>query len=59
MMLPQVCVFSQVLAIFLIQYGRRKGVRSTGVLCSFWLLHTIAAIFILRERILDILEEVR
>ena len=42
----------------LVQYGRRKGQRSAGLLFVYWLLHTLAAIFILRERSIDIMEQV-
>ncbi|ELU09880.1 hypothetical protein CAPTEDRAFT_178694 [Capitella teleta] len=56
---PVLNIPAMILAAILIQLGRFKGVRSTGVLFIYWLLQSAGALFILRERILDIIELVR
>ena len=40
--------FRQVVAIVLIQFGRQRGVRSTGVLFIYWLLQSVAAVLALQ-----------
>ena len=44
----QVSFFRQVMAIALIQFGRQRGVRSTGVLFIYWLLQLVAAVLALQ-----------
>jgi len=36
------------MAIVLIQFGRQRGVRSTGVLFIYWLLQSVAAVLALQ-----------
>ncbi len=53
------CLFvSQGLAILFIQLGRRKGVRSSGIIFNYFLLHTIAGIFRLKSLISHAVREV-
>lgn len=39
---------SQVMAVVLIQFGRQRGVRSTGVLFIYWLLQLVSAVLALQ-----------
>jgi len=46
------CVFVlQLFAAGLIELGRRRGERVSGVLFIYWLIHVISAIIILRSKI--------
>ena len=49
----------QAVATSLIQVGRSRGVRSTGVLFIYWTLHVVCAALILRSLVIDHVEEVR
>ena len=42
----------QVLAALFIEMGRRKGVRSSGVMFVFWVMQVVAAVFIFRSLVL-------
>ena len=52
-----VCVF-QLLATFLIQYERMKGVQSSGVMLIYWLLALLCATVTFRSKILQALDQV-
>ena len=49
----------QALATSLVQVGRSRGVRSTGVLFIYWTLHVVCASLILRSLVIEHREEVR
>lgn len=48
----------QLLATFLIQLERRKGVQSSGIMLTFWLIALLCALAILRSKIMTALKEV-
>lgn len=48
----------QLLATFLIQLERRKGVQSSGIMLTFWLVALLCALVILRSKIMNALKEV-
>lgn len=60
--LPSACLacFSlfQLLATFLIQLERRKGVQSSGTMLIFWLIAFLCALVILRSKIMNAIKEV-
>jgi len=39
---------AQMMAVVLIQFGRQRGVRSTGVLFIYWLLQLVSAVLALQ-----------
>uniref|UniRef100_A0A671NJH7 Multidrug resistance-associated protein 1 n=1 Tax=Sinocyclocheilus anshuiensis TaxID=1608454 RepID=A0A671NJH7_9TELE len=49
--------FFLLLATFLIQYERRKGVQSSGVMLNFWLIAIVCATVTFRSKILHALNE--
>lgn len=52
-------VFQQTVSVGLIQFGRRRAVRSTGVLFIYWLLQLISASLILQSRARAVQAQVR
>ena len=48
----------QLLATFLIQIERRRGVQSSGIMLTFWLIALLCALAILRSKIMTALKEV-
>lgn len=55
----QLALFAQLLATFLIQYERLRGVQSSGVLFIFWFLCVLCAIVPFRSKILQASSQVR
>ncbi|XP_063126133.1 multidrug resistance-associated protein 1-like isoform X2 [Rattus norvegicus] len=45
------------LATFLIQFERRKGVQSSGIMLTFWLVALLCALAILRSKIISALKK--
>ena len=52
-----VCI-PQLLATFLTQYERIKGVQSSGVMLNFWLVAVLCATVTFRSKVLQALQEV-
>ena len=50
--------FVKAVAVSLIQVGRKKGVRATGVLFIYWVLHLLCAGVILRSMIIAFIKDV-
>ncbi|XP_073399008.1 multidrug resistance-associated protein 1 [Dendrobates tinctorius] len=53
---PTVLGITMLLATFLIQYERIKGVQSSGVLLNFWIIALLCAIIIFRSKVLHALK---
>ncbi|CAJ0967200.1 unnamed protein product [Ranitomeya imitator] len=53
---PTVLGITMLLATFLIQYERIKGVQSSGVLLHFWIIALLCAIIIFRSKVLHALK---
>uniref|UniRef100_A0AAY4BU55 Multidrug resistance-associated protein 1 n=1 Tax=Denticeps clupeoides TaxID=299321 RepID=A0AAY4BU55_9TELE len=56
---PTMLGITMLLATFLIQYERIKGVQSSGVMLNFWLIAFLCATVSFRSRILQTINEVR
>nr|XP_020137224.1 multidrug resistance-associated protein 1 isoform X3 [Microcebus murinus] len=54
---PTLLGITMLLATFLIQLERRKGVQSSGVMLTFWLVALVCALAILRSKIMNALKE--
>uniref|UniRef100_A0A671NGU8 Multidrug resistance-associated protein 1 n=1 Tax=Sinocyclocheilus anshuiensis TaxID=1608454 RepID=A0A671NGU8_9TELE len=54
---PTMLGVTMLLATFLIQYERRKGVQSSGVMLNFWLIAIVCATVTFRSKILHALNE--
>ncbi|XP_036051965.1 multidrug resistance-associated protein 1 isoform X3 [Onychomys torridus] len=54
---PTLLGITMLLATFLIQLERRKGVQSSGIMLIFWLLALLCAIAILRSKIISALKK--
>ncbi|XP_054363501.1 multidrug resistance-associated protein 1 isoform X3 [Mirounga angustirostris] len=54
---PTLLGITMLLATFLIQLERRKGVQSSGIMLTFWLLALLCALAILRSKIMTALKE--
>ncbi|KAM9584296.1 multidrug resistance-associated protein 1 [Trichechus inunguis] len=54
---PTLLGITMLLATFLIQLERRKGVQSSGIMLTFWLVALLCAAAILRSRIMAALKE--
>ncbi|KAM7148297.1 multidrug resistance-associated protein 1 isoform 3-T3 [Molossus nigricans] len=54
---PTLLGITMLLATFLIQLERRKGVQSSGIMLTFWLIALLCALVILRSRIMTALKE--
>ncbi|XP_032957047.1 multidrug resistance-associated protein 1 isoform X1 [Rhinolophus ferrumequinum] len=54
---PTLLGITMLLATFLIQFERRKGVQSSGVMLTFWLVALLCALVILRSKIMNALKE--
>ncbi|XP_019521622.1 PREDICTED: multidrug resistance-associated protein 1 [Hipposideros armiger] len=54
---PTFLGITMLLATFLIQLERRKGVQSSGIMLTFWLIALLCAIAILRSKIMTALKE--
>ncbi|XP_067238284.1 multidrug resistance-associated protein 1 isoform X1 [Chanodichthys erythropterus] len=54
---PTMLGITMLLATFLIQYGRMKGVQSSGVMLNFWLIAIVCATVTFRSKILLALNE--
>ncbi|XP_062035577.1 multidrug resistance-associated protein 1 [Lepus europaeus] len=54
---PTLLGITMLLATFLIQLERRKGVQSSGILLTFWLIALLCALAILRSKIMTALKE--
>ncbi|KAM4697381.1 multidrug resistance-associated protein 1-like isoform 2-T2 [Rhinophrynus dorsalis] len=52
---PTVLGITMLLATFLIQYERMKGVQSSGVMLNFWIVALLCAIIIFRSKVLHAL----
>uniref|UniRef100_A0A671NEJ6 Multidrug resistance-associated protein 1 n=1 Tax=Sinocyclocheilus anshuiensis TaxID=1608454 RepID=A0A671NEJ6_9TELE len=55
---PTMLGVTMLLATFLIQYERRKGVQSSGVMLNFWLIAIVCATVTFRSKILHALNEI-
>ncbi|MGH0130137.1 UNVERIFIED_CONTAM: hypothetical protein FKN15_041188 [Acipenser sinensis] len=55
---PTLLGITMLLAVFLIQYDRIKGVQSSGVMLGFWLIAVVCAAVTFRSKILQALNEV-
>uniref|UniRef100_A0A8C1YWK0 Multidrug resistance-associated protein 1 n=1 Tax=Cyprinus carpio TaxID=7962 RepID=A0A8C1YWK0_CYPCA len=55
---PTMLGVTMLLATFLIQYERKKGVQSSGVMLNFWLITVVCATVTFRSKILHALNEV-
>lgn len=55
---PTLLGITMLLATFLIQLERRKGVQSSGIMLTFWLVALLCALAILRSKIMTALKEV-
>ncbi|KAE8579699.1 hypothetical protein XENTR_v10024156 [Xenopus tropicalis] len=53
---PTVLGITMLLATFLIQYERIKGVQSSGVMLNFWIVALLCAIIIFRSKVLHALK---
>uniref|UniRef100_A0A8C5L1S6 Multidrug resistance-associated protein 1 n=1 Tax=Jaculus jaculus TaxID=51337 RepID=A0A8C5L1S6_JACJA len=54
---PTLLGVTMLLATFLIQLERRKGVQSSGIMLTFWLVALLCALAILRSKIMAALKE--
>ncbi|XP_021513222.1 multidrug resistance-associated protein 1 isoform X3 [Meriones unguiculatus] len=54
---PTLLGITMLLAIFLIQLERRKGVQSSGIMLTFWLVALLCALAILRSKIISALKK--
>ncbi|XP_063510414.1 multidrug resistance-associated protein 1 isoform X7 [Pongo pygmaeus] len=54
---PTLLGVTMLLATFLIQLERRKGVQSSGIMLTFWLVALLCALAILRSKIMTALKE--
>ncbi|XP_042554225.1 multidrug resistance-associated protein 1 isoform X2 [Dipodomys spectabilis] len=54
---PTLLGITMLLATFLIQLERRKGVQSSGIMLTFWLVALLCALVILRSKIMAALRE--
>ncbi|XP_065392891.1 multidrug resistance-associated protein 1 isoform X2 [Macaca fascicularis] len=54
---PTLLGITMLLATFLIQLERRKGVQSSGIMLTFWLVALLCALGILRSKIMTALKE--
>ncbi|KAL4693288.1 hypothetical protein H8957_002783 [Semnopithecus entellus] len=54
---PTLLGITMLLATFLIQLQRRKGVQSSGIMLTFWLVALLCALAILRSKIMTALKE--
>ncbi|XP_036164279.1 multidrug resistance-associated protein 1 [Myotis myotis] len=54
---PTLLGITMLLATFLIQLERRKGIQSSGIMLTFWLIALICALVILRSKIMTALKE--
>ncbi|XP_053413290.1 multidrug resistance-associated protein 1 isoform X3 [Nycticebus coucang] len=54
---PTLLGITMLLATFLIQLERRKGVHSSGIMLTFWLIALLCALPILRSKIMTALKE--
>ncbi|XP_063479869.1 multidrug resistance-associated protein 1-like isoform X3 [Symphalangus syndactylus] len=54
---PTLLGITMLLATFLIQLERRKGVQSSGIMLTFWLVALLCALAILRSKIMTALKE--
>ncbi|KAM4829793.1 multidrug resistance-associated protein 1 isoform 2-T2 [Thomomys bottae] len=54
---PTLLGITMLLATFLIQLERRKGVQSSGIMLIFWLVALLCALVILRSKIMAALQE--
>nr|XP_054389570.1 nuclear pore complex-interacting protein family member B4 isoform X4 [Pongo abelii] len=54
---PTLFGITMLLATFLIQLERRKGVQSSGIMLTFWLVALLCALAILRSKIMTALKE--
>ncbi|XP_023560439.1 multidrug resistance-associated protein 1 isoform X4 [Octodon degus] len=54
---PTLLGITMLLATFLIQLERRKGVQSSGIMLTFWLVALLCALAIFRSRIMTALKE--
>ncbi|XP_063479792.1 multidrug resistance-associated protein 1 isoform X9 [Symphalangus syndactylus] len=54
---PTLLGITMLLATFLIQLERRKGVQSSGIMLTFWLIALLCALAILRSKIMTALKE--
>ncbi|XP_074202385.1 multidrug resistance-associated protein 1 isoform X2 [Camelus bactrianus] len=54
---PTLLGVTMLLATFLIQIERRRGVQSSGVMLTFWLIALLCALAILRSKIMTALKE--
>ncbi|KAM5227272.1 multidrug resistance-associated protein 1 isoform 2-T2 [Ctenodactylus gundi] len=54
---PTLLGITMLLATFLIQLERRKGVQSSGIMLTFWLVALLCAVAILRSRVTNALKE--
>ncbi|XP_037363447.1 multidrug resistance-associated protein 1 isoform X2 [Talpa occidentalis] len=54
---PTLSGITMLLATFLIQLERRKGVQSSGIMLTFWLIALLCALAILRSKIMTALKE--
>lgn len=53
---PAVLGITMLLATFLIQYERMKGVQSSGIMLLFWLIAVLCAAILFRSKVLDALK---
>ncbi|XP_069066294.1 multidrug resistance-associated protein 1 isoform X1 [Pleurodeles waltl] len=53
---PTVLGITMLLATFLIQYERMKGVQSSGIMLMFWLVAVLCAAILFRSKVLDALK---
>ncbi|XP_026203748.1 multidrug resistance-associated protein 1 isoform X1 [Anabas testudineus] len=54
---PTLLGLTMLLATFIVQYERMKGVQSSGVMLIYWLLATLCAIVTFRSKILQALDQ--
>ncbi|XP_070269018.1 multidrug resistance-associated protein 1 isoform X1 [Myotis yumanensis] len=54
---PTLLGITMLLATFLIQLERRKGIQSSGIMLTFWLIALLCALVILRSKIMTALKE--
>ncbi|XP_033614348.1 multidrug resistance-associated protein 1 isoform X1 [Fukomys damarensis] len=54
---PTLLGITMLLATFLIQLERRKGVQSSGIMLTFWLVALLCALVIFRSRVMTALKE--
>ncbi|XP_036408292.1 multidrug resistance-associated protein 1 isoform X1 [Megalops cyprinoides] len=54
---PTILGITMLLATFLVQYERMKGVQSSGVMLNFWLVAVVCATVTFRSKILQALDE--